>query len=241
MHIDKSFHSTNYDERESGIIDFIIIHHTRIPFKESVARLCSKEAKVSAHYIIKNDGKIFQLLEDDMRAWHAGQSYWRGISALNDRSIGIELDNNGNEPFATKQIESCINLCKLLKERYSIDRNNIIGHSDIAPTRKIDPGPYFPWDLLDRENLGIAIPSSTSTSHAIEPLSPLQIQTALSKIGYKVELTGILDEQTNFVIRAFILHFCAKNAPKEITKLQDPNTTFKLDRDASIILESLVE
>lgn len=235
MDIERCFISPNYDERYNGIIDFVIIHYTEMTFQGALDRLCDPVAKVSAHYLIKEDGQIFQLVDDSKRAWHAGNSYWNGYDGLNDRSIGIELDNDGIEPFSESQIESCIKLCKYLKEKYAIERNNIIGHSDIAPDRKIDPGQFFPWKLLSKYGLGIDIPTESKLGSKKLHNSPIEIQKALSKIGYKIYATGEFDEQTNFAIRAFLLHFY-QNGITSNRELREQSTKYNLSDEALAML-----
>lgn len=146
--------SPNFSPRNNKI-NFIIIHYTAMSFEGALKALCNKETKVSSHYLIKASGEIFQLVDDSLAAHHAGISFWKGVSSLNHSSIGIELDNMGNTKFALPQMDKCIELCKKLVTSYNIPKQNIIGHSDIAPNRKIDPGIYFDWKYLAKDNLGI--------------------------------------------------------------------------------------
>jgi len=214
MQISREFQSPNYDIRSAdGAIDFIILHYTEMLFEDALAKLCDPSAKVSCHYLIKEDGSVFQLVDDDMRAWHAGASYWQGRESLNDCSIGIEIDNLGDRPFAELQMKSCIELCKALMEKHEIARENVIGHSDIAPSRKLDPGIYFDWARLAEEGVGIngfprAQMRGSPETLASSPREVSHIQTNLSALGYKIEVTGKWDEQTNAVVRAFQAHFC---------------------------------
>lgn len=204
MKINRSFHSPNYNKRTYEEIKFIIIHYTEMTFDDALQRLCEPLAEVSAHYLIKEDGEIFGLVEDEYRAWHAGKSYWAGIENINDCSIGIELDNLGSSPFHEKQIESCIALCKHLTLKYNIPRQNILGHSDVAPSRKIDPGIFFDWHRLANEGLGLWPQRESKTMK----LSCAEIQKKLKQIGYNIQITNEWDEQTAAVIRAFQFHFC---------------------------------
>ena len=125
---------------------------------ESIIRLKSKKYKVSSHYIINRKGEVTQLVKDLHIAWHAGKSKWKGFKDLNKDSIGIELVNKGHkfgyQKFTNFQIKSLVKLCKKLKKKYNISRKNFLGHSDIAPLRKIDPGEKFPWQKLSNYNLG---------------------------------------------------------------------------------------
>lgn len=202
MHIITNITSPNFDKRPDGCSPkFIILHYTEMLFEDAIAKLCDKEAKVSAHYLIKKTGEIYNLVADEYTAWHAGVSYWNGITKLNDHSIGIEIDNMGNEPFTKEQMDSCITLCHSLMRQHNISRENVLGHSDIAPDRKLDPGIFFDWELLVPNGIGI------EGKHDIGGLDIIGKQKYLKDMGYKIEVTGILDEQTKYVIRAFDLRF----------------------------------
>ena len=148
----------NIPKRPKVLIKFIIIHYTGMK-NESLAikKLCNPYSKVSSHYFIKNNGKILNLVPDLYEAWHSGKSHWKNYKSLNRHSIGIEINNPGHEHgyknFKSKQISSLIILLKHLKKKYNISKKNIIGHSDIAPNRKKDPGEKFPWKKLSKKNL----------------------------------------------------------------------------------------
>lgn len=145
--------SPNFGERRPN---YVIIHHTtNNTVDQALATLTSRMREVSAHYLIGRDGRIIYLVDEQKRAWHAGDSYWGGNRDLNSSSIGIELDNNGNEPFAEAQISVLIDLLRDLTARWSIPPANIIGHGDIAPGRKVDPSAYFPWHRLAAAGLGL--------------------------------------------------------------------------------------
>ena len=153
-------YSINFDtpKRRKNLVKFIIIHYTGMK-KESQAleRLCDSKSKVSAHYFIKNNGKVLNLVPDLYEAWHAGESYWKKFKLLNKYSIGIEISNPGHDhgykKFSSKQIFSLIKLLRYLMKRYKVKKQNILGHSDIAPNRKKDPGEKFPWRELAKHNL----------------------------------------------------------------------------------------
>lgn len=203
MNIITNILSPNFDERPLGCSHrFVILHYTEMLFDDAISKLCDKNAGVSAHYLIKKTGEIYNLVLDKYKAWHAGSSCWKGLEKLNDHSIGIEIDNMGNEPFTKQQMDSCIVLCHFLMQKYHIPRENVLGHSDIAPDRKLDPGMFFDWKLLDKNGIGIPC------KHDIKDLSIVEKQQYLKDMGYKIEVTGELDEQTNYVIRAFDMHFC---------------------------------
>ena len=148
--------SPNFDKRPKGTkINSIIIHYTGMKtFDDAYKRLCDRKSKVSSHYLIGRDGKIINLVDEKNRAWHAGASHWKIIKNLNNNSIGIELENPGHEfgyiHFSKKQMAALVYLCKELKGRYDIKADWVLGHSDISPDRKLDPGEKFNWDLIKR-------------------------------------------------------------------------------------------
>jgi N-acetylmuramoyl-L-alanine amidase len=152
--------SPNWNDRKLPI-SMVVIHYTGLPSaQEALDRLCDPQAEVSAHYLIDEDGTVTQMVDEDKRAWHAGRSYWRGVKDVNSASIGIELVNPGHEwgyrPFPEAQIDALLPLLADLVKRHHIPRANIVGHSDIAPARKDDPGELFPWDRL--AGLRLALP-----------------------------------------------------------------------------------
>lgn len=154
-----SLPSPNFDERERPI-DMIVLHYTGMKTaQEAIDRLRDPEAKVSAHYVLDEDGTLYNLVDESKRAWHAGVSKWRGVDNVNHNSIGIEIVNPGHEwgyrPFTKAQYDVLIPLCQQLKARYNIPDENIIGHSDVAPGRKQDPGELFDWKLLADNGLGL--------------------------------------------------------------------------------------
>ena len=146
--------------RKNKDIKFIILHYTGMQSEiDSINWLKNKKSKVSCHYLINRKGKIFQLVKNNKVAWHAGKSRWKNFNNLNDHSIGIELVNKGHqfgyESFPKSQIQSLISLCKKLKKKFKIKKENFLGHSDIAPFRKKDPGQKFPWKKLSKHKLGV--------------------------------------------------------------------------------------
>ncbi len=213
MLINDKFSSPNCAKRKE-LIKYVILHFTELAFKDALARLCDAESEVSAHYLIKESGEVFQLVEDQKVAWHAGVSSWHGKSRINQNSIGIELDNLGNREFSEVQMRSCIKLCSILAKKYNLPKENFIGHSDIAPERKIDPGIFFDWKLLHEKGFGVwhgLDPSSLNIDlYKIGDIGEgiSNIQTKLKKIGYNTEINGVFDQQTNYVIRAFQAKFC---------------------------------
>ncbi|MGE0753693.1 MAG: N-acetylmuramoyl-L-alanine amidase [Alphaproteobacteria bacterium] len=152
--------SVNFDSREGHAIDMLVLHYTGMPSgEEALKRMCDENAKVSAHYMIEETGDMFQLVAEADRAWHAGKSHWRGHDNINQRSIGIEIVNPGHEfgyrPFTDIQMRSVQELCHEIIALHDIPARNVVGHSDIAPTRKEDPGELFNWQWLASEGIGL--------------------------------------------------------------------------------------
>ena len=146
--------SKNFETKKFRKIKYVIIHYTGMKNQFlAIKRLQSRVAKVSCHYLISKKGKIYQLVKDKDIAWHAGKSKWKNDINLNSKSIGIELVNTGNEAFPNAQIKSLVKLLLILKKNYHINPNCVLGHQDIAPKRKIDPGPNFPWKILYNKSL----------------------------------------------------------------------------------------
>ena len=152
--------SPNFDSREGHAVDMLVLHYTgMMNASAACARLCDAASRVSAHYLVDEDGAVCRLVEEEHRAWHAGISYWRGNSNINQRSIGIEMVNPGHEfgyrPYTGAQLHSVKNLCADILARHAIAARNIVGHSDIAPTRKEDPGELFPWKSFAEHHIGL--------------------------------------------------------------------------------------
>ena len=179
--------SPNHDERRRPI-SMIVLHYTdMMSAEEAIARLCDPQARVSCHYLVSKTGEVVRMVPEERRAWHAGRSNWRGISDVNDDSIGIELDNpghtNGYEPFPDAQIEALIPLVSDIMQRHRITRGNVVGHSDIAPARKRDPGELFPWARLARLRLALPRP----TRNLMDPhWTDAGFLLALERFGYDV-------------------------------------------------------
>ncbi len=165
--------SPNVDERRPN---FVIIHHTGSDAAERALRtLTSAQSRVSAHYLIGRDGTIYQLADERARAWHAGESYWGGNADLNSSSLGIELDNNGEEPYTEAQIGALLELLGDIKRRYGIPAANFLGHGDVAPRRKTDPNHHFPWRRLAVRGFGLWCDASgIETPAALDPVLALQ-------------------------------------------------------------------
>ncbi len=200
MHIIKKI-SPNFDSRDGQIIDMLVLHYTGMKSgQEALEKLCDENAKVSAHYMVTEDGTIFQLVHENDRAWHAGVSYWCENSNINQRSIGIEIVNKGHEfdytPFPEIQMEAVAELCSDILTRHKIPPRNVVGHSDVAPTRKKDPGELFDWQFLAKKGVGLfpLLPSSLTTHPS----------SLLADYGY--DITDLPQ-----AITAFQRHFRPKN------------------------------
>jgi N-acetylmuramoyl-L-alanine amidase len=195
------------DRRHNAKPEYIILHYTdTLTTKEALDLLCAPKHEASAHYVIERDGHILQLVDDDKRAWHAGQSYWRGITDMNSQSIGIEIVNAGHrnqidgeplEPYPDAQITAVIALCKAIIDRRAILPENILAHSDIAPARKKDPGEHFPWTTLKAEGLGFW-PENLDN---ILTLPEKKKYTAILDLGYDPKIPE------NIIFEAFSRHF----------------------------------
>ncbi len=192
--------TTNFSMRKPS---FVIIHHTaQNSCDQTLRSFTLKRSSVSAHYVICKDGTVHRMLNDYLRAWHAGAGKWGNLTDINSASIGIELDNNGFEPFPASQMQSLIRVLDTLKVRYGIPDANFIGHLDIAPARKIDPNVYFPWKDLAEKGFGLWY-SDTSGVFVPEHFNHLQ---ALRLVGYDLR-------DTMAAIRAFKRHFVADTIP----------------------------
>ena len=179
--------SPNFDERDQPV-SIVVLHYTGMESAEAaVDRLRDPEAGVSCHYLIDEDGKVLRMVPEDKRAWHAGKSCWRGMHNVNAASIGIEMVNPGHEfgyrPFTPQQMDSLVPLLSGIVERHQVPRANVVGHSDVAPARKQDPGELFDWALLARHKLAVARP----TRGLVDPLwTDGGFLLALERYGYDV-------------------------------------------------------
>jgi N-acetylmuramoyl-L-alanine amidase len=179
--------SPNFDDRDQPV-SMVVLHYTGMRDGASaLARLRDPEARVSSHYLIDEDGRTLRLVSEDKRAWHAGKSHWRGQSGVNAVSVGIELVNPGHEfgyrPFPDEQMASLVRLLSGIMRRHAIPRANVVGHSDVAPTRKQDPGELFDWALLARHGLAVCRP----TEGLVDPhWTDGGFLLALERYGYDV-------------------------------------------------------
>ena len=199
--------SPNHDARpDATTVDILLLHYTGMPTgPDALARLCDPVAKVSAHYCIEENGRIFRLVDENRRAWHAGVACWAGASNINARSIGIELVNPGHEfgyrAFPEPQMAALIPLCQAILARHPIPPHRVLGHADVAPTRKEDPGELFDWQRLAAEGIGVW-PDAAS-----KPPEPAEARAALARFGYCVPQGGSTDDGSRAVVRAFQRHF----------------------------------
>lgn len=198
----------------------------------AIERLCNPEAKVSAHYVIQEDGQIFGLVDERERAWHAGVSQWQGETNINSASIGIEIVNGGHDfldangelpPFPQAQINAVIFLCKdIISRRGPL---TLLGHSDIAPLRKVDPGEHFPWQVLAATGLGFWPHLEQQDERVLFEAGSRDrgvaiVQRGLAHIGYGAHVTGIMDEETQAIIRAVQRRY----RPRKIDGIVDIDT-----------------
>ena len=266
--------SENQDTR----VRIVVIHHTTADFQDSLDILTKRsDNPVSSHYLVpepgdpsysKNDLKLYSLVSEEARAWHAGSSYWAGKTSLNDMSIGIELVNQtycqksaehippdaiDQEParicfypdFAEPQLDILLDLLKGILERHTeVKPTHIIGHSDIAPQRKIDPGPRFPWQRLHRLGYGAWYDDDTVVKYweqfRIEMPPVLTLQTALHTYGYSIELSGEHDKQSRNVVRAFQMHFLPWQVTGEFSVKTTATLYALLDKYYAAKLELLI-
>lgn len=180
--------SPNCNDRKLPIT-MAVLHYTEMkPVETALDRLCDPDAGVSAHYLVSEEGEVTLLVPEEKRAWHAGVSYWRGVRDVNSASIGIELDHPGHglgyRPFAEAQIDALIPLLHSIVQRYDIPRANVVGHSDIAPQRKTDPGELFPWDRLAEYRLCLPRPEKLEQGDPFD--NDAAFYLALERYGYDI-------------------------------------------------------
>jgi N-acetylmuramoyl-L-alanine amidase len=219
--------SPNFNERDPKIsLFYIVVHYTDMENSEQAfSRLCDPDSKVSAHYLIEEDGRIFQLVDDAKRAWHAGASFWRGITDLNSASIGIELVNPGHtwgyRPFPLIQIEALTELLEHLCATHAFDRRTcMLAHSDIAPGRKQDPGELFPWQHLALKGFGVW-PEPQPQDYG--DISTAEVCRLLASIGYHCPLT--MDQEG---LRLVVTAFQRRYDPQHLSGLPEPETVARL-------------
>ena len=207
--------SPNFNERTVPP-DMLVLHYTGMTSgPEALARLCDEQSKVSSHYLVEEDGRVFRLVPEERRAWHAGVSFWKGESDINGRSIGIEIVNPGHEfgyrPFPAAQIGAVIELVADIRTRWNIEDSRILGHSDVAPGRKIDPGELFPWKQLAQAGHGLWVEPDAAPGLALsegeEGAGVFALQAGFTRLGYDCAPSGKYDAQTTSVVQAFQRHW----------------------------------
>ena len=210
--------SPNHGERRGfARPDSVILHYTGMATgSAALARLRDPGSELSSHYFVTEDGAILQLVPESRRAWHAGAGVWKGMSDLNSASIGVEIVNPGHDgglpPFPRAQIEAAIALCRDIARRHAIRAERILAHSDVAPSRKRDPGERFPWDVLARAGVGhwvepAPIEAAAAFWRGREGPQIRSLQALLALYGYGVEVSGVYDRATEIVVTAFQRHF----------------------------------
>ena len=229
-HIDAP--SPNFDARTAPP-DMIVLHYTGMPTgEEALARLRDAAAKVSAHYLVEEDGRVFTLVAEARRAWHAGVSFWKGERDLNAVSIGVEIVNPGHRhgyrPFPDAQVAAIIALIGDIRTRWSVPDDRIVGHSDIAPARKDDPGELFPWSRLAGAGHGLwadppAAPGAP-LGRGDEGPGVFALQAGLTRLGYDLPPSGAYDDDTVVVVTAFQRHW----RPRRVDGVADGETRARL-------------
>jgi N-acetylmuramoyl-L-alanine amidase len=225
--------SPNHDDRPAGApIDTLILHYTGMPTAQAaIDRLRDPAAHVSSHYVVDEDGGVLRLVPEARRAYHAGISFWRGNTALNGRSIGIEIVNPGHEwgyrDFPALQMAAVCDLCLEILSRHPIPPRNVVAHSDVAPDRKEDPGERFDWQGLARNGVGLwpdGVPDLGVVDPARDAGRLRAVRHALRQVGYDVAPEGALDPALATVLRAFQRHW----RPEAITGQADAGTLARL-------------
>lgn len=225
--------SPNHDARGTGTtIELLILHYTGMQTAgAAIARLADPAARVSAHYVIDEDGSVYQMVPEDRRAWHAGISGWGDISDVNGRSIGIELVNPGHDwgyrPFPEAQVAALVDLGQAIVFRHGLPPRAVIGHSDVAPARKLDPGELFPWPRLAAHGLGLW-PDAAPASTIVDPSAAHRL---LAMIGYRFDLPHTTPAM---IISAFQRHW----RPEQVDGVLDATTMGLIEAVAALFREA---
>ncbi len=207
--------SPNFDARTAPP-EILVLHYTGMKTgPEALERLRDPEAKVSSHYMVEEDGRIFRLAPEERRAWHAGASYWKGRCNINGVSIGIEIVNPGHEfgyrPFPDAQIAAVIALIGDIRSRWTIDNGDIVGHSDVAPERKDDPGELFPWKRIAEAGHGLWVDVPPAPGEPLaegaDGVGVFALQAGFTRLGYDLPPSGKFDAATKAVVTAFQRHW----------------------------------
>jgi N-acetylmuramoyl-L-alanine amidase len=224
--------SPNFDERRAPP-DMVVLHYTGMRSGQAaIDRLCDPAAKVSAHYVVEEDGRIFRLVPEERRAWHAGKSFWKGETDCNAASIGVEIVNPGHEfgyrAFPDAQIEAVIRLLDEVRIRWTVPDCRILGHSDVAPSRKEDPGELFPRKRLAGAGHGLWFEPAPAPGPALKigdnGVGVFALQAGLHRLGYEPLPSGEYDQETATVVTAFQRHW----RPDRIDGVADGETRARL-------------
>ena len=220
----------SFKKREKRQVKFVIIHYTGMQSEiESINRLKNPKYKVSCHYLISRKGEVVQMVKEKNIAWHAGKSKWKQFKNLNNYSIGIELVNKGHQfgyqNFSNQQISSLIKLCKNLKKKYLIKKENFLGHSDIAPLRKIDPGEKFPWKKLSKHGIGKWFVKVNSKKEINKKKMEALFFKNLQKLGFRYFTNTKKNLKNKMIVKAFQRHYLPNNINGKINQ-----KTYKISR-----------
>lgn len=246
LHVDRSLQSPNQDATQK----ILVLHYTAAPTAKALELLTDPARSVSAHYVVPDSASpsarhysIYQLVSEHRRAWHAGVSHWQGYRLINSASIGIEIVNLGFPadqeqrplmrrdwfPYADDQIRAVGQLAKEIVDRYGIEPTRVVGHSDVAPGRKFDPGPRFPWERLYRDyGVGAWYDQEAVNYYRTQAAwdgCATEVQKKLARFGYEIDVSGRLDEATKRVVAAFQMHFYPARYDGEL----DVETVARLD------------
>ena len=224
--------SPNFDERKVPP-DIVLLHYTGMRTgQEALERLRDPAAKVSSHYLVEEDGRVFRLAPEERRAWHAGKSFWKGETDINGRSIGVEIVNPGHEfgyrPFPKAQVAAVIALLADIRSRWMIEDARILGHSDVAPDRKQDPGELFPWKDLAAAGHGLWVEPDAAPGLPLgegeEGAGVFALQAGLTRLGYDCAPSGRFDADTTTIVSAFQRHW----RPEKVDGIADGETRARL-------------
>jgi N-acetylmuramoyl-L-alanine amidase len=229
--------SPNIEPRKSGLTPTILLlHYTGMSSAERACDwLCNPDSKVSCHYLVDEQGHITQMVDESLRAWHAGEGTWRGADDVNSMSIGVEIQNTGHtdayEDFPRAQMDAVIALLRDIVQRHAIRPERVLAHSDIAPLRKADPGEKFDWRLLHREGIGhwvepVVVSGGQSLQLGDTGDKVMALQGMFSLYGYGIETNGVYDRHTQLVVTAFQRHF----RPARVDGVADQSTIETLFR-----------
>jgi N-acetylmuramoyl-L-alanine amidase len=232
MKLIESYKSPNFNERKNyKKLSYLILHYTAMTScQEALEYMCDKKNKVSAHFLVSKKGDIYYLVDLKERAWHAGKSYWKGFTDLNSRSIGIEIDNSGDcinkEKYNNIQIKSLCQIIRKLIKEYNIIPDSILGHSDVAPFRKIDPGENFPWNTLNKRKLSylpkikkkIIFNKLNKINDEKIKIQKEEVLKKIGEIGYDIRNVKKNDKKFKLLIKTYQRHYRQSNVTGEVDR-----------------------